>query len=281
MTGTDHGRLQAMPVADGETWLTDARACGLTDMVRSGWCNAAAGELFPGFAVSAQDAVLDAGCGDGLAVMFCAQQGCEVTFCDVDPAKVRSLAGRLEERGFRAFHGIVGAGHRLPLRDASMSRVIATEVLEHVEDPEAMLRELVRVGRPGALYLISVPDADSERFQQPFVDDTYFRPPNHVRIVEPGMLERMAEAAGLQVQGRGQWGFYWFMWMSFYWAARHEADASTPMLDRIQPPYHPLLRCWSETWSRFLRLPGSDAMHEAFNRLMPKSRVIVARRPEA
>ncbi len=256
----------------------DARHCGLIDMVMSGWCNAATSELFTGFAVGPGDDVLDVGCGDGLAVMFAAQQGAHTTFCDLDPAKVGSLSARLLERGLTRHAGLVASGARLPLPDGSMSRIIATEVLEHVEDPAAVLREMVRVGRPGALYLISVPDAGAERFQQPFAHRSYFEAPNHVRIIAPRELEELAGACGLEITGRGQWGFYWFLWMCFYWASQQESGDDATTIDRIGPPYHPLLQSWSETWTRFMELPETDGMRRALNGLMPKSRVIVARR---
>ncbi|CRO36601.1 hypothetical protein PAERUG_P12_London_17_VIM_2_11_09_04363 [Pseudomonas aeruginosa] len=39
---------------------------GLRDAVLSGWFNQETDELFSGFPISAEDTVLDVGCGDGL-----------------------------------------------------------------------------------------------------------------------------------------------------------------------------------------------------------------------
>ena len=65
---------------------------------------------------------------------------------------------------------------------------------KQVEEADVdLLREMVRVGAPGAKYLISVPDAASERFQQPFAHASYFAAPNHVRIIEPRELESVME----------------------------------------------------------------------------------------
>lgn len=258
----------------------DPRRCGLSDAVLSGWCNAATGELFPGFDVGPGDAVLDVGCGDGLAVVFCAQRGGRVWFCDVDARKVASISHTLAASGLGAGAGLVADGARLPWRDGSMTRVIATEVLEHVADPRAVVSELARVAAPGAKVLISVPDAASERFQRPFAGPGYFEPPNHLRVLEPDALERLVSDCGFEVVGRGQWGFFWFVWMSFYWLTRQEGQPALPgaTFDAIRPPYHPLLESWAETWSRFLEVRGAAAMQRAFNDLMPKSRVIVARR---
>ena len=269
--------LRESPLLRRANRRSDPRACGLSDMVRSGWCNAADGELFTGFAVGPDDTVLDVGCGDGLAVMFCAQRGAHVSYCDVDAGKLASLGQRLAARGLSRSDGRVVEGDRLPFEDGSMSHVIATEVLEHVEDPRALLRELVRLGRPGARYLISIPDASAEHFQQPFAHPSYFAPPNHVRILTSGQLDALLEECGIAVDGRGQWGFYWFMWMNFFWASQ-QGSSDVAIIDQINPPYHPLLESWAETWTRFLELPGSGEMQRAFNAMMPKSSVVVGRR---
>ena len=256
----------------------DPRHCGLVDMVHSHWLQAGTGELFPGFDVGPQDSVLDVGCGDGLAASFCAKRGARVVFCDLDAAKVGAIRAALAPHGGAAQGGLVASAAAIPLGDASVSRIIATEVLEHVDDPAAVLAELVRVGKPGAKYLISVPDADGERMQRPFAHPSYFSAPNHVRIVEPAQLERWIEAAGLRIEGRGQWGFYWLMAMCFFWATNAETATATPTMDRIAPPYHPLIESWAETWTRLLELPGAAPIIAALNERMPKTRVVIARR---
>lgn len=53
--------------------------------------------------------------------------------------------------------GLVGDGHRLPFGDGTLDGVICTGVLEHVQDAEAVTREIWRVIRPGGLAYISVP----------------------------------------------------------------------------------------------------------------------------
>jgi len=47
--------------------------------------------------------------------------------------------------------------HAIPRPDATYDAVILTQVLEHVPDPQAVLRELQRVLKPGGSLLISVP----------------------------------------------------------------------------------------------------------------------------
>ncbi|MGV8495600.1 class I SAM-dependent methyltransferase, partial [Pseudomonas aeruginosa] len=53
----------------------DPYMLGLRDAVLSGWFNQETDELFSGFPISAEDTVLDVGCGDGGNVHFCAMRG--------------------------------------------------------------------------------------------------------------------------------------------------------------------------------------------------------------
>src|SRR5690606_7366173 len=112
---------------------------------------------FQGFPVTAEDVVVDVGCGGGGASMFCARQGAHVVFCDIEPDNVESLTERIRQTSARAFQGLITDCCPLPLESGFASRVISMEMLEHVEDPAAVLAELVRIGQPGALYLIAVP----------------------------------------------------------------------------------------------------------------------------
>lgn len=52
---------------------------------------------------------------------------------------------------------LVADGHRLPLADASVDTVICKAVLEHVEDPGAVVAEIARVLRPGGLVYLDIP----------------------------------------------------------------------------------------------------------------------------
>ncbi|HTX60351.1 MAG TPA: class I SAM-dependent methyltransferase [Verrucomicrobiae bacterium] len=52
---------------------------------------------------------------------------------------------------------VVGTALALPFEDASFDAVLSTQVIEHVEDPAAMLRECARVLRDGGTMVLSGP----------------------------------------------------------------------------------------------------------------------------
>jgi SAM-dependent methyltransferase len=52
----------------------------------------------------------------------------------------------------------IGADGRLPFDDASFDAVVSIEVVEHVENQFAFLRELARIARPGGLVVVTTPN---------------------------------------------------------------------------------------------------------------------------
>jgi len=271
--GAAHGK------AGEELFSPEARGCGLTDAVKSGWLNSSTGEVFSGFPVGPADTLLDVGCGEGLAVTFASGRDCPVIYCDLDLEKMRDLRSRLDGRGVRWQAPLVASGDQLPLANASVNRIVCTEVLEHVEDPASLLSEMVRVGTDDALYLIAIPDAAGERLQIGIAPEVYFQAPNHIRIIDKDEFERLVTESGLEIVSRGQWGFFWLLWMCFFWACGADSQSdSEAVMERIQPPYHPLLEQWTRTWRCFLNMPGSEKLHATLNAYMPKSRLIIARK---
>ena len=94
--------------------------------------------------------VLDAGCGSGRNMAEFASLG---RVSGVDPAPEALEACRA-----RGLTDVVQAPlEQLPFDDGSFNLLLATDVLEHVDDDRAALRELRRVATPDALLLVTVP----------------------------------------------------------------------------------------------------------------------------
>ncbi len=100
--------------------------------------------------LSPGDAVIDAGCGSGRALVplrgAVGPQGA-VLGIDATPAMIREAA-RLGRQSISVC--AVGDVGRLPLRDNCVAGILAAGLLPHLPDPVGALREMARVAQPGA-----------------------------------------------------------------------------------------------------------------------------------
>ncbi|RON05694.1 SAM-dependent methyltransferase [Pseudomonas brassicacearum] len=257
------------------------RDVGLHDAMLDGWFLGDSGELLKGFAITANDTLLDVGCGEGVATLFAVRQGASVIFTDSEHDKVRDLARQVDAQSDKPNLGLVSNSLPLPLADGCASKVVCMEVLEHIDQPEPFMAELVRMGRPGALYLLSVPDPVGEHLQQGIAPPGYFQSPNHVQIFSRERFAALVEDAGLVIEHRQASGFFWVMGMIFFWASERAAgrDLGGAVRDRIQAPYPPLMENWARTWQDLLAQPDGLAIKQMLDHFMPKSQVIIARKP--
>ena len=247
----------------------DPYMLGLYDAKLSGWFNQETNELFKGFVVSADDILLDVGCGDGGNVHFCGMRGAKIIIADIEGAKVEATRQRLSDTPARSVECHVTDCNPLPIADGTATRVVSTEVIEHVDDPAQFLAELVRVGQSGALYLLSVPHPSSEDLQKDIAAPEYFQKPNHIRIISEDQFKTLVSDAGLEIISHSQYGFYWSMWMLLFWEAK--VDFSNPD--------HPLLEHWANTWQAVLDSPRGAQIKQALDAVVAKSQVIIARKP--
>ena len=162
----------------------------------------------PGFEIGPGDTVVDVGCGDGGCCRYAGSQGADVIGIDVEPTLVEKADEAMRGVPARSWRGIVGDCDPIPLPDATASVVICTEVLEHVEDPARLAAELARIGKPGARYLISVPDPASEALMRQVAPAWYWRPPFHRRVFRHSDLDAVLAGAGLTVERRDPFGSY-------------------------------------------------------------------------
>jgi ubiquinone/menaquinone biosynthesis C-methylase UbiE len=259
----------------------DSRQVGLFDSVVNGWYQQETDELYRGFHLSHTDNFLDIGAGSGMACLFAAQRNCDVTYTDINELAIKEIGNFLDQKGFSNHQGRVSDTTYLPLESSSYDKVVSIEVLEHMISPEAGLAEMVRVGRPGAKYLLTVPGHDGELVQKTFAPESYFSEPNHVHIFSRKEFEELVESAGLEIESYSLTGFFWFFWMSLYWIEQKNIDVvlEGAALDKVSPPYFESQDDWANLWKKVLQNPHSAELRKSLDTLLPKNQIIVATKP--
>jgi SAM-dependent methyltransferase len=225
----------------------------------------------PGLEIGPDDTVVDIGCGAGTVCAYAGRCGAEVIGIDADFEAWEKATAAMREVPARDWRIIQSDCDPIPLPDETASVVIATEVLEHVEEPGRLLSELVRIGKAGAQYVISVPDPASESLMKAVAPEWYWKKPFHVQIYSPAELDVLVQGAGLEVVARASRGFHESLWWTFRMALG--AKIAEP------PPDHPVLRHWDAAWEGLQALPGGPRAAEALDQLIPKSQLILARKP--
>ena len=144
------GQRSRSPVFDYETKTWGGHAVGLSPRylgaLRLRYCLADIADV--------RGSVLEVGCGAGgmaRAIKRC-RPDLQVVGCDLSQ-KAIALA-RQDPQGV-SFE--VGDAYGLPYRDGNFEGVVMFDVLEHLDDPGRLVREVVRLLSPGGLFHLFVP----------------------------------------------------------------------------------------------------------------------------
>lgn len=113
--------------------------------------------------------VLDIACGEGFGSAMLAKHAESVFGVDIDPKAVAHAGTRYSHENLQF---LVGSCSNIPLPDASIDVVVSFETIEHHDDHNGMMSEIVRVMRPGGVLIISSPDklvySDERAFHNKF-----------------------------------------------------------------------------------------------------------------
>jgi demethylmenaquinone methyltransferase/2-methoxy-6-polyprenyl-1,4-benzoquinol methylase len=95
--------------------------------------------------------VLDVATGPaGVALQLAERTGAHVVGVDLTEAMIRQGQANVARAGMqKQVQVVLGRGEQLPFPDATFDALTFTYLLRYVEDPQATLRELARVVRPG------------------------------------------------------------------------------------------------------------------------------------
>lgn len=214
---------------------------------------------------------LDIGCGSGRHT--CAAYGCDEMFSvgvDLRFENVSEARERLDYHDRLGAHGggcwalSVSDATKLPFANGAFDLVICSEVMEHIPDHAAVVREAVRVLRPGGDLVISVPRYLPEKICWLLSDDYFNANQGHIRIYRQKELIRLVESGGVR-----KWALHFAHSLHApYWWLKC-AVGPTREDSQLVNLYHRFL-----TWDIMKKPRFSRILDQLLNPLMGKSLVV-------
>jgi ubiquinone/menaquinone biosynthesis C-methylase UbiE len=175
------------------------------------------------FQWSGDEAALDIGCGGGSSLLAMAEQFDHLVGLDPGLPELILARKNLEQAGITNVTLVQAYGQRIPCPMDSFDYVNALNVLEHVFDLEALMREVYRVLKPGGVFA-----GDSRnRFD-------LFLPEPHVKVRWVGLMPRRWAARYVRWRRKVP---YTSTWLLSYWELQRVLRRYFQARARLTFPY--------------------------------------------
>jgi len=153
---------------------------------------------------SSSDDVLDVGCGPGLLACVFADRVRSVTGADVTAAMLHQAGVEQRRRGLTNVRWVQADAACLPHRDGRFSIVISRLIFHHLVEPLAVLRDMVRVCRPGGRVVV-VDVSPAPEKAAAFDQMEKLRDPSHVRALPLAEMTDLFAKVGLVDPAVDRW----------------------------------------------------------------------------
>jgi SAM-dependent methyltransferase len=149
--------------------------------------------------------LLDLGAGDAGFALLMQEKGWQVAATELDVATVEAL----RERGIDA--RLSSEAARSPWAEP-FDAITCWHVLEHVNDPPALLKQSHALLKPGGVLQVTVPSLSSWQARLGGRNWFHLDLPRHLFHFTPGALTRLLERNGFEIVRRGSFAFEydWF-----------------------------------------------------------------------
>ncbi len=158
------------------------------------------------------DKILDVGCGDGYYLYLISRLYTNITLtgCDFDVRGLKSARANLKDKKIKLLKGDLMK--KLPFRSNSFTKIVMSEVAEHLPNDVKGLSEVFRVLKPGGVICLTVPNVNYPFFWDPINSilersiGTHIKSGfwagiwnQHVRLYKPKKIEEVMLRSGFKV----------------------------------------------------------------------------------
>lgn len=156
--------------------------------------------------------IVDLGCGTGYYLFLLSNLGVSVSLTGFDNDD-RSIKEAEEMMQGKRIKFITGDLHKISFQSQSFDKAVMSEVLEHVENDEKVLKEIHRILKPNGLLVLSVPSINYPFFWDPinFVLQHFFNThiksgffsglwSGHLRLYSLPDLRKKIEKTGFKIE---------------------------------------------------------------------------------
>ena len=149
--------------------------------------------------------VLDVGCGGGILSESMAEKGAEITGIDLGEKALKVAQLHQLESGTQVDYRLISAEDLATQQPASFDVVTCMEMLEHVPDPEAVVRACAQLVKPGGSVFFSTINRNPKAYLFAVIGAEYLLKMlpkgthEYEKFIKPSELSSWARHAGLNV----------------------------------------------------------------------------------
>ena len=150
--------------------------------------------------------VADVGCGGGLLSEALARAGAKVTGIDLAQKVIDVARLHLHESNLQVDYRVQSSAQLAAAEPASFDAVCCMEMIEHVPDPAALVRDLAALVKPGGALIMSTLNRTPAAFATAIVGAEYVlhmlpRGTHHYeKFLKPSELGGLLRQSGLQLE---------------------------------------------------------------------------------
>jgi 2-polyprenyl-6-hydroxyphenyl methylase/3-demethylubiquinone-9 3-methyltransferase len=154
----------------------------------------------------ASKAVLDVGCGGGILAESMAARGAQVTGIDLGEKALKVAKLHLLESGQKVDYRLIPVEELAEQQPQSFDVVTCMEMLEHVPEPESVVRACARLVKPGGYVFFSTLNRNAKAYLLAVVGAEYVLnllprgTHEYAKFIKPSELSGFCRRAGLDIQ---------------------------------------------------------------------------------